>query len=366
MEHGASKRRSDERLGDGTGRGSGERSAAGESGVQHGAHGDAIELTLGHSPDADDAFMWWPLGTAGLEGGPRDAPELPPAIDTGRYRFRPVAADIEALNARAVDRGDLDISAMSFAALARVADRYVATACGASFGEGYGPKVVRRAGGEAGGGSGDGEGGVEGGVEAVRRIVEAGGAIAVPGELTTAYLTLRLMLAPLTPRAVVMRFDEIVPAVLAGVVDAGLVIHEAQVTYEGEGLELLADLGAWWAQETASAAEPAGLPMPLGANAVRRDLDDRFGAGTAAEVAQLLAQSVRHAMAHRDQGLDYAMRFADPAAREAGDAVDRFVGLYVNELTVEMGERGRRAVSELLSRGAAAGLAPTARVAVVG
>ncbi len=313
-----------------------------------------VELTLGHSPDADDAFMWWPLGTRGLVGGPADAPEMDAAIGTGRYRFRPVAADIQELNERAVSVGDLDITAISMHALARVRDRYALTDCGASFGEGYGPKVL------VGGGSdlrdlGD-----------LQRALDGGARVAVPGLETTAALVLRLMLGETAERAVAegrlvpMRFDRVVPAALAGEAEAALVIHEAQVTYAEQGLRLLVDLGEWWAGDT------GGLPLPLGGNAVRRDMDERFGAGTLAEVSSLLRASIDHALAERERSLLYASAFAPEelaAVRGAGDAaggvhplLERFVGLYVTDLTVSMGEVGRRAVSELFGRAAAAGL----------
>ena len=159
---------------------------------------------------------------------------------------------------------------------------------------------------------------------------------------------------PLGEGFVAMRFDEIVPALLRGEVDAGLVIHEAQVTYASEGLGLVVDLGAWWAEET------GGLPLPLGANAVRADLDARFGDGTTVEVSRLLSASVEHAVANRGSGLEYAERFAvaGGAGGAGSKAVDEFVGMYVNELTRSMGERGRRAVVELIGRGEAAGLIP--------
>ena len=323
------------------------------------ATSDSIELTIGHSPDPDDAFMWWPLGTAGLEGGPSDAPVLDPAFDTGRFRFRPVAADIEELNRRALDTGDLDITAMSMHAYAHARDRYMLTDCGASFGEGYGPKVlvtqsvadeVARAGQELG-------------PDWLRAMLENGGVIAVPGTRTSAFLVLNMLisggdgsrvLAPERYRA--MRFDTVVPAILSGEVQAGLVIHEAQVTYAEEGLAKVVDLGVWWAEQT------GGLPLPLGANAIRSDLDERYGNGTREEVAELLRRSIEHAAANREQGLDYAMRFATEEARSGGDGqggpVDHFIELYVHDLTMDFGERGDRAIERLLQGGAALGLAP--------
>ena len=325
------------------------------------ASSDVIELTIGHSPDPDDAFMWWPLGTAGLEGGPGDAPVLEPAFDTGRFRFRPVAADIEELNRRALDQGDLDITAMSMHAYAHARDRYMLTDCGASFGEGYGPKVLvtESVAHEAG------LAGQELGPEWLRALLDSGGVIAVPGTKTSAFLVLNMLVSEGEASKVLglerynaMRFDAVVPAILSGEVQAGLVIHEAQVTYADEGLAKVVDLGVWWAEQT------GGLPLPLGANAIRSDLDERYGEGTREEVAGLLRKSIEHAAANREQGLDYAMRFATKEARSGGDGkgglVDHFIELYVNELTMDFGERGKRAIERLLQGGAALGLAPEA------
>jgi 1,4-dihydroxy-6-naphthoate synthase len=320
---------------------------------------DLIELTLGHSPDPDDAFMWWPLGTAGLQGGPADAPVLAPALDTGRFRFKPVAADIEQLNRRALDAGDLDITAMSMHAYAHARDRYMLTDCGGSFGEGYGPKVlvtesVAREAALAG---------QELGVEWLRALLEGGGVVAVPGTKTSAFLVLNMLISGGDPAKVLaperyraMRFDAVVPAILSGEVQAGLVIHEAQVTYADEGLAKVVDLGVWWAEQT------GGLPLPLGANAIRSDLDERYGVGTREEVAGLLRRSIEYAAANRERGLEYAMGFATKEARTGGDGqgglVDHFIELYVNDLTMDFGDRGQRAIERLLQGGAALGLAP--------
>ena len=322
---------------------------------------ETIELTIGHSPDPDDAFMWWPLGTAGLEGGPDDAPVLEPAFDTGRFRFRPVAADIEELNRRALGRCDLDITAMSMHAYAHARDQYMLTDCGASFGEGYGPKVLvtESVAHEAG------LAGQELGPEWLRALLDSGGVIAVPGTKTSAFLVLNMLVSEgeatkvLGPeRYKAMRFDTVVPAILSGDDQAGLHIHEAQVTYADEGMAKVVDLGVWWAEQT------GGLPLPLGANAIRSDLDARYGEGTREEVAGLLRKSIEHAAANREQGLDYAMRFATKEARSGGDGpgglVDHFIELYVNELTMDFGERGERAIERLLQGGAALGLAPEA------
>jgi 1,4-dihydroxy-6-naphthoate synthase len=278
--------------------------------------------------------MWWPITgkAAGGAGGGS------PAISTGRFRFGAAPLDIEALNRRAAERGDLDVTALSARAYADVADRYVLTACGASFGEGYGPKVVC---------------GPEAALTGGESLRQARVRIAVPGARTTAFLVLSLLIGgPF--EFVEMPFDRIIGAVVRGDVDAGLIIHEGQLTFVDAGLREVVDLGRWWMEET-------GLPLPLGVNAVRRDLDVRFGAGTVTEVARTLAASVRYALEHRDEGLEYARRFA--MANLGGELatperVERFVGMYVNGWTMDMGDGGRRAISALLSRGADHGLCP--------
>ena len=281
-------------------------------------------LTIAHSPDPDDAFMWWPLGHAS-----EDADARAPSIDTGTFRFLALTDDIESLNRRAIERADLDATAISANAYPHVKDRYVVTACGASMGDGYGPRVVARE---------------EHGLDWLTR---PGVTIAIPGERTTAFLALRLMVGP-DVRTRVVPFHEIIDEVASGRADAGLVIHEGQLTYAAEGLALIADLGAWWKGET-------GLPLPLGLNALRRDLDARFGAGSVREVAGVLRESVAHAMRERERGIAYAMGFA----RGVTDAqADEFVRMYVNDLTLDMGERGAEALRALLRAGHKAGLCP--------
>lgn len=304
-------------------------------------------LTLAHSPDPDDAFMWWPLtGMVSPSGEPLSGQRGRPALDTGGITFRAVPADIETLNRRAAGAADLDITALSARAYADAAARYVVTSCGASFGDGYGPKVVAKR---------ESKLRCDGCLRGQRPT------IAVPGMRTTAYLVLSLMLgrdaaraAEAEGRIVEMPFDQIIGAVSTGKADAGLIIHEGQLTYTDAGLRLIVDVGAWWKEET-------GLPLPLGLNAVRRDLDERFGAGTLRRVAGLLSESVKYAMAHRPQSIDYAMTFA--MANKGGGAISRervekFVDMYVNRWTVDMGEQGREAVRRLLAAGAAAGLCP--------
>lgn len=315
-----------------------------------------VTLTIGHSPDPDDAFMWWPLGTAGLEGGPPDAAALPPAIDTTPFAYRPIASDIQDLNRRAIERADLDVTAISMHAYGHVRDMYALTDCGASFGDGYGPKVLAPSDAPL---PPDGAN-PESCASWLCERLDAGATLAVPGFETSAYLVLRSMTGRAGARAVsenriaAMRFDRIIPAVLEGTADLGLVIHEAQVTYAAEGLGLGADLGTWWAHDT------GGLPLPLGANAVKLDLEDRFGPGSLRRVTRTLSESIQHALANRAGGLEYARAFATVggAGGISPQSIDKFVGLYVNDLTSRMGERGRAAVAELLHRGEAMGLIP--------
>lgn len=266
-------------------------------------------IRCGHSPDPDDAFMFYALA--------KDR------IDTGPYRFVHEMADIETLNRRA-ERGELELSAISLHAYPFIADRYALLACGCSMGDGYGPIVVAR--------------------EPHDLAWLAGKTIAVPGEKTTAYLALKLCLDHRAFRHVVMPFDQIMDAVVRGEADAGLIIHEGQLTYRSAGLHNLVDLGVWWQAET-------GLPLPLGGNVIRRDLGEQ----AIGEIAGLLRQSVEYGLAHRREAIDYAIAFGRDLDRPL---TDQFVGMYVNKWTVDYGERGRAAVRMLLDRGNAAGLVP--------
>ncbi|PYQ25252.1 MAG: ABC transporter substrate-binding protein [Acidobacteria bacterium] len=270
-----------------------------------------MRISLAHSPDSDDAFMFY-----GLARG---------KVPTDGLEIAHVLRDIETLNQQARD-GVHEVTAVSFHAYAYVGDRYALMPCGGSIGDGYGPLLIA---GERLSGS----------------ALEDGEAlVAVPGTLTTATLALRLF-AP-RARTRVVPFDRILDEVRAGRADAGLVIHEGQLTFAGHGLRKILDLGAWWKEQT-------GLPLPLGGNAVRRDLGDEM----MARLTRLVRASVRYSLAHRAEALQYALGFArgmDPAV------ADRFVGMWVNEMTVDCGERGRRAVQELLARGHAAGLIPRA------
>jgi len=269
-------------------------------------------IHLAHSPDADDAFMFWALAAG--------------KIDTGGRRYVHELGDIESLNRRAL-QGELEVTAVSLHAYAYLAGRYALLAHGASFGDGYGPRVVARA-----------------ARPADPRSALAGPTlrIAVPGELTTAFLALKLFQP--AARHVVVPFDQIEDYVAAGRADAGVLIHEGQLTYADRGLHLWVDLGEWWRAET-------GLPLPLGGNVVRRDL----GPALMGEIARDLKASIQYGLAHRAEALAHAQAYSRglDAAR-----TDRFVGMYVNDYTVDYGETGRRAVVELLARAHRAGLLP--------
>jgi 1,4-dihydroxy-6-naphthoate synthase len=268
-------------------------------------------------------------------------------IDTGRFRFRAVPGDIEAFNRRAIAHADYDVTALSARAYAECAHTYAITRVGSSFGEGYGPKVVARK--------------WDPDIDGVDDLKRPDVTIAVPGHRTTAFMTLGLMLGrpsfrPLE-RFEETPFDRIIPRVVDGEVSCGLVIHEGQVQYEQAGLRLIVDLGTWW-------KTTRNLPLPLGVNAVRRDLDQRFGPGSVAEVGRILDASVRYACLHRAEGLEYTMEFARVNARTSGvpeptlAQVDHYVSLYVTDLTRDLGTAGRDAIDRLLREGAAAGLCP--------
>lgn len=273
-----------------------------------GATPRTAELRLAHSSDSDDAFMFYALATGKVR--------LP------GVKFTHILSDIETLN-HAARQETYDVTAVSFYGYAFVADKYVLLDCGASFGEGYGPIIVS--------------------AHPIQENELAGRKIAVPGTLTTSYLALKLF----EPRVetVAMPFDKILSAVQAKEVEAGLLIHEGQLLFPQIGLRQVVDLGQWWRDTT-------GLPLPLGANAIRR----RLGAELGGQVARVIRESVSYALEHRDAALDYAMQFArdmDPSL------ADKFIGMYVNRWTLNYGEEGRHAVRELLARGATAGLVPS-------
>lgn len=262
-------------------------------------------IHVGHSPDSDDAFMFYALA----EG----------LIDTGDLRYSHELQDIETLNRRAL-KGELEVTAVSIHAYAYLANRYALLPSGSSMGDRYGPRLVARSPGTL--------------------QDAAGRRIAVPGLLTTAYLALKLAAPDFEP--VVTPFDHIEDAVSSGAVDFGLLIHEGQLTYADTGLSLIADLGEWWFGQT-------GLPLPLGGNVVRKDL----GVPLIRQISRHLRASIDYALEHRAGALDHAMRYARGLDRSKADT---FVGMYVNDWTRDYGERGRRAVRELLDQGVRAGI----------
>ena len=263
-------------------------------------------IRVGHSPDPDDAFMFHALTNG--------------KVETGGYEFRHELVDIETLNRRAFS-GELELTAVSLHAYAHLTDKYLLCPCGASMGDRYGPIVVARE---------------RFPLPHLRQMT-----IAVPGTLTTAYLALRICL-DIDFSFVTVPFDQIIDAVVSGKfegqkIDAGLIIHEGQLTYSDRGLSLIIDLGAWWFEETR-------LPLPLGANAIRKDL----GPETIIDVNRLLKQSIEYGLAHRDEALGYAMKYG----RDLDHAkADKFVGMYVNDWTLDFGPRGREAVRRLLVEG---------------
>jgi 1,4-dihydroxy-6-naphthoate synthase len=267
-------------------------------------------VRIGHSPDPDDAFMFYALA----EG----------LIPTDGFRFEHVLRDIQTLNEWASE-GRLEVTALSVHAYAHLADRYRLLPHGASMGERYGPIVVAR--------------------EALDPAELPGLRVAVPGLLTSAFLELQLAVGRI-PSPLVVPFDRVLDVVEAGEADAGLVIHEGQLTYARQGLVSVLDLGEWWHDLT------GGLPLPLGANAVRRDVDE---GDTLPRLSRLLRQSIAYALEHRGPALAHAERFGRGLDR---GLADRFVGMYVNDRTLDYGEAGRAAVAELLRRGHAAGLVP--------
>ena len=265
------------------------------------------ELKLAHSPDSDDAFMFYALATHKLA--------------TPGYKFTHILSDIQSLNEAALAE-TYDITAVSFAAYPSLRDKYVLLDCGASFGEGYGPIVVSS--------------------RSMKPSELKGLRIGVPGLKTSAYLTLKLFQPDFEP--VVLPFDKIIEAVKNDVVEAGLLIHEGQLFFPQMGMHRVVDLGIWWQEQTS-------LPLPLGGNAVRRALGPEIGR----MIAQTIRNSVAYGLEHREEALNYAMQFA----REMDtDLADKFVGMYVNKWTLGYGEKGKKAVCELIERGTAAGLLP--------
>lgn len=271
-------------------------------------------IRVGHSPDPDDAFMFHALTND--------------HVDTGNYRFTHELVDIETLNQRAFS-GELELTAISIHAYAFLHDKYAICSCGASMGDGYGPMVVSR--------------------EACDLESLKQKKIAIPGKLTSAYLGLRLCLNH-DFDFVLVPFDEIIPAVQKGEyngesVDAGLIIHEGQLTYGDSDLKLIVDLGVWWQELT------GGLPLPLGANGIRKDLGDQ----TIHEVQHLLKESIQYGLNNRQEALDYALQYGRDLDQQKAD---KFVGMYVNDWTLDFGPKGREAVTKFLEMGFEQGILP--------
>ena len=274
-------------------------------------------LRLGHSPDPDDAFMFYGM-----------AKDL---IPQGPYRFEHILQDIQTLNQRS-RKGELEVSAISIHAYPYVADKYALMSCGSSMGDQYGPMVV-----------------------ATRPMALSelkGKTIAIPGVLTTAFLALQLAMGKAKPAGetggafnyVVVEFDQIPRFVKDGKADAGLIIHEGQLTYKSLGLHLVLDTGVWWQERT-------GLPLPLGGNVIRKDL----GAKVCQDVTNLIRKSIQYSLDHRDEAVKYALQFGRDLDNQLAD---KFVGMYVNHWTLDYGERGRAAITRLLDEGAKAGIVP--------
>ncbi len=270
-------------------------------------------IRVGHSPDPDDAFMFHALAND--------------KIATGHLRFTHELQDIETLNRRAL-KGELEVTAVSIHAYSFLLDTYALLPTGCSMGDHYGPMVVARK---------------------PLNIDELPSVkVAVPGTLTTAFLTLKLLFNSIGASDKltfdVLPFDEIIPAVAAGKYDAGLIIHEGQLTFQNQGLHLVVDLGVWWQDKT-------GLPLPLGGNVVRKDL----GPETMSEISRLLKESIRYGLDHRQEALQYALKYARDMDVELAD---KFVGMYVNDWTLDYGDRGRAAIRKLLDEGHRAGIIP--------
>ncbi len=266
------------------------------------------EISIAHSPDSDDAFMFYGLATG--------------KVRVPGYKFTHVLTDIETLNQRAIDEQFFDVTAISFHAYPYLQDHYALMPCGGSVGDGYGPMIVapRKL-----------------SLDEVKKL-----RIAIPGTLTTAYLTLKLFCPEI--ETVTMPFDKIIPAVVSGEFDAGLIIHEGQLTYATDGLAKILDLGQWWREQT-------GLPLPLGGNAIRRSL----GPEVIKVTTTALRDSIQHALDNREASLEYAMQFA----RDLDTTLaNRFVGMYVNERTLDYGEDGREAIRKLLEMGYERGIIP--------
>ncbi|GAB6072855.1 ABC transporter substrate-binding protein [Venenivibrio stagnispumantis] len=267
-----------------------------------------MKIHIAHSPDSDDAFMFYAINTK--------------KIDTKGYEFIDVLSDIETLNKEAL-KGRYEVSAISIHAFPLVADKYALLSSGASMGDNYGPIVVSK--------------------EDIKPEDLINKKIAVPGLLTSAFLALSLFLGTKDFNYEVMPFDKIIDAVKEGKVDAGLIIHEGQLTYKDEGLKEVIDLGKWWYEKT------DGLPLPLGGNVIRKDLGEKV----MKEISEILKESIKYSLTHREEAVDYALKFARGMNKEKAD---KFIGMYVNDLTVDYGERGKKAIEIFLKEAYEKGL----------
>ena len=257
-------------------------------------------IRVAHSPDSDDAFMFYAINQN--------------KIDTKNYQFIDILSDIETLNKEAL-KGTYEVSAISIHAFPYVADKYALLSSGASMGDNYGPMIVSK--------------------EEISPNELKNKKIAVPGTLTSAFLALSLYLETNKFNYEVINFDEIIPAVKEGKYDAGLIIHEGQLTYKDEGLKCIVDLGKWWYERT------DGLPLPLGGNVIRKDLGEKV----IKEISQILRESIKYSLEHREEAVEYALKYARGMDK---NKADKFIGMYVNDLTIDYGERGRKAVELFL------------------
>lgn len=268
-----------------------------------------MKIHVAHSPDSDDAFMFYAINTG--------------KIDTKGYEFIDVLSDIETLNREAL-KGTYEVSAISIHAFPYVADKYALLSSGASMGDNYGPMVVAR--------------------EYFSPSELKNKKVAVPGTLTSAFLALKLFEPQI--EYIVVPFDKIIDTVKNGEAEAGLIIHEGQLTYQDEGLVCIVDLGKWWYEKT------DGLPLPLGGNVIRKDL----GYKVMKEISEILRESIKYSLSHRDEAVEYALKFARGMDRQKAD---KFIGMYVNQLTVDYGERGKKAIELFLKQAYEKGFIPT-------
>ncbi|MDF1808607.1 MAG: hypothetical protein P1U42_02835 [Phycisphaerales bacterium] len=299
---------------------------------------DTIELNLAHSPDSDDLVMWWPLiGVHNPDGTPIVGPLGQPQVDTGRFQFNLIARDVEELNKIVVGSDDsntrqYDITAISCAAYPAIADRYVMTKSGGSFGENYGPRLVVAQ---------------DSPIKSINDLQNSEYTVAIPGINTSAFMCLRLAVGDIHYSELL--FSEIPKSVASGKFDAGLLIHEAQLTYSEMGLREIGDMGKWWFSQTAQ-------PLPLGLNVISRSLDTRYGSGTCEELAAVLNASVRCCVEMGDASRMYLqLNKGDRTEWDDPELVDRYLAMYVSGLTLDMGETGQAAIQAFLGQAAKEG-----------